>query len=75
MADLLVRNAKLVATCDAAGRELAGGWVAVTGGVIEPFEFPISVSLWTAAMASNDVPLLVTNRECNTTRFPFCDLA
>src|SRR6201986_5353665 len=32
MADLLVRNAKLVATCDAAGRELAGGWVAVTGG-------------------------------------------
>jgi cytosine/adenosine deaminase-related metal-dependent hydrolase len=33
-ADLLVRNAKLVATCDAAGRELAGGWVAVTGGVI-----------------------------------------
>ncbi|MGH3421444.1 MAG: amidohydrolase family protein, partial [Streptosporangiaceae bacterium] len=34
MADLLVRNAKLVATCDAAGRELAGGWVAVTGGVI-----------------------------------------
>ena len=34
MADLLVRNAKLVATCDAAGRELAGGWVAVTGGAI-----------------------------------------
>ncbi|HEX3515095.1 MAG TPA: amidohydrolase family protein, partial [Trebonia sp.] len=34
VADLLVRNAKLVATCDAAGRELAGGWVAVTGGVI-----------------------------------------
>jgi len=33
-ADLLVRNAKLVATCDAGGRELAGGWVAVTGGVI-----------------------------------------
>src|ERR1700749_299532 len=34
MADLLVRNAKLVATCDADGRELAGGWVAVPGGVI-----------------------------------------
>src|ERR1700734_3227137 len=34
MADLLVRNAKLVATCDAAGRELAGGWVAVTGGFV-----------------------------------------
>src|ERR1700742_1422553 len=33
-ADLLVRNAKLVATCDPAGRELAGGWVAVTGGVV-----------------------------------------
>lgn len=33
-ADLLVRNAKLVATCDAAGRELPGGWVAVTGGLI-----------------------------------------
>ena len=34
MADLLVRNAKLVATCDADRRELAGGWVAVTGGVV-----------------------------------------
>jgi cytosine/adenosine deaminase-related metal-dependent hydrolase len=33
-ADLLVRDAKLVATCDSAGRELPGGWVAVTGGVI-----------------------------------------
>src|SRR5579863_5825308 len=33
-ADLLVRNARLVATCDDAGRELAGGWVAVTGGLI-----------------------------------------
>jgi hypothetical protein len=33
-ADLLVRNARLVATCDGAGRELAGGWVAVTGGLI-----------------------------------------
>jgi cytosine/adenosine deaminase-related metal-dependent hydrolase len=33
-ADLLVRNAKLVATCDAEGRELAGGWVAVTGGFV-----------------------------------------
>jgi cytosine/adenosine deaminase-related metal-dependent hydrolase len=31
-ADLLVRNAKLVATCDGDGRELPGGWVAVTGG-------------------------------------------
>src|SRR6202012_5987930 len=30
-ADLLVRNAKLVAACDADGRELAGGWVAITG--------------------------------------------
>ena len=33
-ADLLVRNAKLLATCDDAGRELAGGWVAVTGGLV-----------------------------------------
>ena len=33
-ADLLVRNAKLVATCDTDGRELVGGWVAVTGGLI-----------------------------------------
>jgi cytosine/adenosine deaminase-related metal-dependent hydrolase len=31
--DLLVRNAKLVATCDDAGRELPGGWVAITGGL------------------------------------------
>ncbi|CAA9292956.1 MAG: Guanine deaminase [uncultured Corynebacteriales bacterium] len=34
MADLLVRNAELVATVDAGRRELAGGWVAVTGGVV-----------------------------------------
>ena len=33
-ADLLVRDAKLVATCDADGRELAGGWVAITGGLV-----------------------------------------
>jgi len=33
-ADLLVRDAKLVATGDAAGRELPGGWVAITGGLI-----------------------------------------
>jgi len=33
-ADLLVRNAKLVATCDDGRRELAGGWVAITGGLI-----------------------------------------
>ena len=33
-ADLLVTGAKLVATCDAEHRELAGGWVAVTGGLI-----------------------------------------
>ena len=33
-ADLLVRNAALVVTCDAAGRELPGGWVAVTDGLI-----------------------------------------
>lgn len=35
MADLLVRNAELVATVDADRREIVGGWVAVTGGVVE----------------------------------------
>ena len=35
MADLLVRNARLVATLDAERRELAGGWVAVTSGLVE----------------------------------------
>ena len=34
MADLLIRNARLVATVDAARRELPGGWVAITGGLI-----------------------------------------
>jgi cytosine/adenosine deaminase-related metal-dependent hydrolase len=34
IADLLVRDAKLVAVCDGAGRELPGGWVAITAGVI-----------------------------------------
>jgi cytosine/adenosine deaminase-related metal-dependent hydrolase len=33
-ADLLVRGAVLVATCDRDGRELPGGWVAVTGGLV-----------------------------------------
>ena len=35
MADLLVRGAELVATVDDARRELAGGWVAITGGLVE----------------------------------------
>jgi cytosine/adenosine deaminase-related metal-dependent hydrolase len=35
MADLLVANAALVATLDERRRELAGGWVAVTDGLIE----------------------------------------
>jgi len=33
-ADLLVRDALLVATCDTGRRELPGGWVAVTDGLI-----------------------------------------
>ncbi|MFZ9082880.1 MAG: 8-oxoguanine deaminase, partial [Ilumatobacteraceae bacterium] len=33
-ADLLVRNARLVATMDDQRRELAGGWVAVTNGLV-----------------------------------------
>ena len=35
MTDLLVRNARLVATVDAERRELPGGWVAITDGLIE----------------------------------------
>ncbi|MYA85999.1 MAG: amidohydrolase family protein, partial [Acidimicrobiaceae bacterium] len=34
MTDLLVRNARLVATVDAARSEIAGGWVAVTDGLV-----------------------------------------
>jgi cytosine/adenosine deaminase-related metal-dependent hydrolase len=33
--DLVVRNARCVATLDADRRELAGGWVAITGGLVE----------------------------------------
>lgn len=33
-ADLLVRGAVLVATCDAERRELPGGWVAITDGLV-----------------------------------------
>jgi cytosine/adenosine deaminase-related metal-dependent hydrolase len=33
-ADLLIRNARLVATMDETRRELAGGWVAITGGLV-----------------------------------------
>src|SRR4051812_3052570 len=35
MADLLIRDARLVATVDGARRELPGGWVAITAGLIE----------------------------------------
>jgi len=35
MVDLLIRNARLVATVDAQRRELAGGWVAIEGGLIQ----------------------------------------
>lgn len=35
MTDLLVRDADLVATCDADRREIPGGWVAVSGGMVE----------------------------------------
>jgi len=34
MADLLIRNARLLATLDGDRRELPGGWVAVTGGFV-----------------------------------------
>ena len=33
-ADLLVHDADLVATVDDGRREIAGGWVAVTGGAV-----------------------------------------
>ena len=33
MADLLIRGARLLATLDNDRRELAGGWVAIDGGV------------------------------------------
>ena len=35
MTDLVVRNARLVATLDAQRRELPGGWVAITNGLVE----------------------------------------
>ena len=35
MTDLLVRNARLLVTMDDQRRELAGGWVAITGGLVE----------------------------------------
>lgn len=35
MTDLVIRNARCVATLDDARRELAGGWVAITDGLIE----------------------------------------
>ncbi len=50
-ADLLVRNARLVATVDDSRRELAGGWVAITGGLVSGVgtstdqELPAAVTL------------------------------
>ena len=34
MADLLIENALVVATVDDARRELKGGWVAITNGLV-----------------------------------------
>ncbi|MCU1486365.1 MAG: amidohydrolase [Actinomycetia bacterium] len=39
MADLLVRDAELLVTCDD-GREIPGGWIAVTGGMVEAVGAP-----------------------------------
>ncbi len=33
-ADLVITNARLLATMDDEGRELAGGWLAITGGIV-----------------------------------------
>jgi cytosine/adenosine deaminase-related metal-dependent hydrolase len=46
MTDLVIRNARCVATFDAARRELAGGWVAITDGLVEAVgagEAPVAV--------------------------------
>ena len=42
-ADLVLRNARLVVTMDGARRELAGGWVAVTGGLVRLTDFEVSL--------------------------------
>ena len=39
MADLVVTGADLVATMDGERRELAGGWVAITDGLVEACRF------------------------------------
>jgi cytosine/adenosine deaminase-related metal-dependent hydrolase len=39
-ADLLVHDAELIATVDDARREIAGGWIAVTGGVVSALGGP-----------------------------------
>ncbi|SEP29925.1 8-oxoguanine deaminase [Trujillonella endophytica] len=39
-ADLLIRDAELLATVDDARREIAGGWVAVAGGVVSAIGGP-----------------------------------
>jgi cytosine/adenosine deaminase-related metal-dependent hydrolase len=35
MADLVIRNARLVATMDGDGRELSDGWVSITDGIVD----------------------------------------
>ena len=44
MTDLLIRNARCVATLDADRRELEGGWVAITGGLIWVTEGPFTAA-------------------------------
>ena len=51
MVDLLIRNAGLLATVDADRRELRGGWLAVTDGVIS--------AIGTSALPPPDAPVVV----------------
>ena len=63
-ADLLIRDAELVATCDDDRRELVGGWVAITGGQVVGVGLPGTEPTATRTIRANGC--LVTPGLINT---------
>jgi cytosine/adenosine deaminase-related metal-dependent hydrolase len=64
-ADLLVRGARMIATCDASRRELHGGWVAMTDGLISGVGSPADPAP-AAALTLSAAGCLVTPGLVNT---------
>ena len=74
VADLLIRNARLLATIDADRRELAGGWVAIDGGLISAVGVVRRGRTGTPPRRSTPTECLVTPGLINTHHHMFQNL-